>query len=1034
MMSIIEPKANGDAANVHARALGFDYVAHGGPLNTHIWLFWNDPLQISDIVWKERFVTYKCIVCADSDPVQVSVVYGTHDQISRHHLWEDITGEGQGLSIPWVVMGDFNTISDWLEKQGGDRRDDGSMLDFNTFQVRAGLSDLGYTGNPFTWSNNQQEDSRVWECLDRVLANGQVLSQFPAAQVTHLPRIMSDHCPLLLHTSNPTPRPSRFYYQKMWHSHPGFSNFVRQNWDGRLHTNPLLNFGLKLKRLRRALKDWNWHVFGNINVKQRTLASRIAVLENNLQHHWDSRDLSTANSDLGVLEAAQLDLLQTKAKMAWVLDGDRNSKLFHAAIKVRRQQARVNLDIGDGVFTNDTDTIGSSAVNFFSSLFQGYTPPPPDSVFSDIDSSISLDDNSMLCRLPAEDEIYAEIQAMNPDSQAINLQKSKIFFSSNIRDARKNSLLQLLYFVGVFPITYLGAPLFRGAARIDFFDYLVEKVRVKTAEWMKNFISMAGRVVLVNSVLSTIPMHVIACLSVPKTTLRRIESIMSNFIWDQGVYKSRHWVSWQHLCRTKGAGGLGVHSLIDMQMAFKGKLAWAFIAADSMWARFMRSKYKPGAKGSPAWRAFHHLIPHVKQQCKWLLGKGDTTVLAWSNLMGLNPSLVISHMVMRQVLQSPNLKDALSSALPPILRRHVDTITFSNAQDRIIWTGSSNGVFSLKSFRRSIQTHSPVLSWTKALWCSWLPPKVTLFMWRLFLGALPTDNRLTSLGLPIVSRYPCCLSAVETINHLFFEGDWGKALWDYLHNTRGLPRCVSLANLRSLFPRRKPTSFNGCMDLGLLCCGLWDIWVNRNCKRHDEATMPLLVSLKKWADSICLRLPSNLKNTRIMSPSSRILFLPPERIFGSWRFWKPGWNGSTLTVGIAVKPHNCHGGAILRDHLGSFQRAFATTLDKSSDLRELLCFTLLAMRQLRVSRWQTNGFSARCICPGQNNPALALAYSDSDGLFDLLDLPQAVMHGLHGDSFGHFCSGSSYIHSGHLFIRDDIPSRSRRSPGLHYLI
>ncbi|KAL9673369.1 hypothetical protein QQ045_029625 [Rhodiola kirilowii] len=781
-----EPNANGDSADAHARALGFGFVVHGGPTNTHIWLFWNNPLQISDIVWRERFVTYKCLVSVDSGPLQVTIVYGTHDQISRHQLWEDIAAEGQALSIPWFVMGDFNTISDWSEKQGGDLRDDGSMLDFNTFQVRAGLSDLGFSGNPFTWSNNQGEDSRVWERLDRVLANGQVLSQFPAAQVTHLPHIMSDHCPLLLHSSNPTPRPSRFFYQKMWHSHPGFSSFVQHNWDGKLHNNPLLNFGLKLKRLRQALKIWNWQVFGNINVKQRALASRIGVLE---------------------IVFTQLDLLQTKAKMAWVLDGDRNSTLFHAAIKARRQQAMVNLDVGDGIFTNDTDLIGSSAADFFSSLFQGHTPPPPASFFADIEGTISLEDNTMLCRLPTEDEIYTEIQGMNQDSspgpdgftghfythnwsiikedlcqamhgffqglgippiiisstlltlipkvpivtmvsqlrpislcnfvhkiisrlinsrlanvlpkvisseqagfihgrnihenislahdlthelneksrggnviisidmtkaydkvswsflismlrhlrfnenwcdlifrcisncwysvlwggkmhgyfkssqgvrqgdplspslflvaveyfsrklnlavdkgelaiiadfcthsgQSINLQKTKIFFSSSIREAQKTSLLQLTGFSeGVFPITYLGAPLFRGAARIDFFDYLVDKV------------------------LSAMPMHVIARLLVPKTTLRRIESIMSNFIWDQGAFKRRHWISWQHLCRSKGAGGLGVHSLIDMQMAFKGKLGWAYISADSLWARFMRSKYIIGSKGSPA--------------------------------------------------------------------------------------------------------------------------------------------------------------------------------------------------------------------------------------------------------------------------------------------------------------------------------------------------------------------------------------------------------------------------------------------------
>ncbi|KAL9667981.1 hypothetical protein QQ045_002351 [Rhodiola kirilowii] len=62
---------------------------------------------------------------------------------------------------------------------GGNHSDASPMFAFNEFQLQAGLSDGGFSGSPYTWSNNQSGVNRIWERLDRTLLNGLAMSEFP---------------------------------------------------------------------------------------------------------------------------------------------------------------------------------------------------------------------------------------------------------------------------------------------------------------------------------------------------------------------------------------------------------------------------------------------------------------------------------------------------------------------------------------------------------------------------------------------------------------------------------------------------------------------------------------------------------------------------------------------------------------------------------------------------------------------------------------------------------------------------------------
>ncbi|KAL9675669.1 hypothetical protein QQ045_003873 [Rhodiola kirilowii] len=133
---------------------------------------------------------------------------------------------------------------------------------------------------------------------------------------------------------------------------------------------------------------------------------------------------------------------------------------------------------------------------------------------------------------------YTSGQILNPD-------KSCIFFSTSIKENRRINLLDLTGFkTGLFPVTYLGDILFLGRPKIEYFIHLKKCIKAKIFEWTKCFLSISGRATLIASVLGSLSIHTLSIIPVPKGCLKKMESLLSNFLWDSGESCRRHWVSW----------------------------------------------------------------------------------------------------------------------------------------------------------------------------------------------------------------------------------------------------------------------------------------------------------------------------------------------------------------------------------------------------------------------------------------------------------------------------------------------------------
>ncbi|XP_042009274.1 uncharacterized protein LOC121757873 [Salvia splendens] len=121
------------------------------------------------------------------------------------------------------------------------------------------LVDPGFDGAEFTWAKNG-----LFERQDTVLVNEAWTRVFEATRVTNLPRIASDHGPVLARCkmSDIAIGGKAFRFQNMWIRHERFLAVVKNAWEEPTGAGGLLNIQIKHSRVKRALKEWNKEVFG----------------------------------------------------------------------------------------------------------------------------------------------------------------------------------------------------------------------------------------------------------------------------------------------------------------------------------------------------------------------------------------------------------------------------------------------------------------------------------------------------------------------------------------------------------------------------------------------------------------------------------------------------------------------------------------------------------------------------------------------------------------------------------------------------
>jgi hypothetical protein len=154
--------------------------------------------------------------------------------------------------------------------------------------------------------------------------------------------------------------------------------------------------------------------------------------------------------------------------------------------------------------------------------------------------------------------------------------------------------------VGVVPFKYLGLPVGANSRRASTWEPMLQALRNRLGGWGNKYISLGGRIVLLNAVLNAIPIFYLSFLKIPMVVWKKVRRIQREFLWGCKGGRARiSWVKWDTVCKPKRLGGLGVRDIRAVNISLLAKWKWRLLGNDNaMWKEVLRSKYGVNAVGS----------------------------------------------------------------------------------------------------------------------------------------------------------------------------------------------------------------------------------------------------------------------------------------------------------------------------------------------------------------------------------------------------------------------------------------------------
>ncbi|CAM8948104.1 unnamed protein product [Rhodiola kirilowii] len=354
----------------------------------------------------------------DNQWSRITLFYGDPKVSGRKHSWTLLRRLCTMSNLPWMVIGDFNEVVCDDEVKGTRPRQVWQMNNFREALKDCGLSDLGFRGYLFTFSNRREGEHEMRARLDRAVADDHWRNSFPNAMISHCHLLTSDHQMLILDTEGSyfKRRKKPFRFEAMWIDHPDFERVMAECWRSSLDSHQ--NWQQKLNDCGRALSVWNRSKYGNVQRRIKDLKHKldeIKCAEGNETKKWEEERIS---EELDVWLAREEIMWQQRSRVLWLNQGDRNTKFFHARATHRKKKNWIYcLKDEQGVrHTGEKEFLRIAAAYFhkiFSSSSEAGRRDEEDLVEL-VNPVISEDMNNALLGDISEEEIRKSIFAQGP--------------------------------------------------------------------------------------------------------------------------------------------------------------------------------------------------------------------------------------------------------------------------------------------------------------------------------------------------------------------------------------------------------------------------------------------------------------------------------------------------------------------------------------------------------------------------------------------------------------------------------------------
>lgn len=341
--------------------------------------------------------------------------------------------------------------------------------------------------------------------------------------------------------------------------------------------------------------------------------------------------------------------------------------------------------------------------------------------------------------------------------------------------------------LGSLPFRYLRVPVILARLRKADCVALVNAIIARIQSWTHRFLSFAGRLQLVKSVLHSIQVFWASVFFLPCSVIDRIEQIFCQFLWKGPLMGSGGAkVSWSDICLPREEGGLGIRTLRENNIACMLKHIWIlFLDKESLWCKWIHSTFLKRKNfwivPCPtfcfwAWRKLLGLRDHFQQHFKWIIGDGRSTSFwfdPWHPQGPLN-RVFSNHDIYRSGIPClAAVADGFSSLLGwyilNILAGWWDPIPVLNAEkDKFQWIRHRSRRFSIASAWDLFPPRGNPIWWSSFIWNFALSPRYRTHLWLTSCNRLPTQVLLISYGRIAHTTCPFCSCRLDSVDHLFF--------------------------------------------------------------------------------------------------------------------------------------------------------------------------------------------------------------------------------------------------------------------------
>ncbi|CAA7019532.1 unnamed protein product [Microthlaspi erraticum] len=420
--------------------------------------------------------------------------------------------------------------------------------------------------------------------------------------------------------------------------------------------------------------------------------------------------------------------------------------------------------------------------------------------------------------------------------------------------------------VSSLPIRYLGLPLSSKQLSVADCDHLIVLIKKKLDSWTNNFLSLAGRLSLISSVISGIIGFWSSAFILPRKVIKKINSLSSSFLWHGktgSAFGAK--VAWSSLSLPKGEGGLGIKDAVSWNNACVMKLIWLlFFQADSIWVAWIRRRYLSKSSfwalndRNPSFSWMFRKILKLRSKAFQFLsikiGRGESTFFwwdPWTPFGSLHAFLGDDGPSRLGIPLTATVSDLWCGSgwsLPParterqvLLHTYLLSLRCSASADIPVWSirGSPQRSFSLRAVWNEIRPTHPEVLWASLLWHKAGIARHQAITWLFLLNRTPTLDRMIGWGYKVEGTCLLCSLDLETRDHLFFRCPFSAAIWRRIKLLLHAPMApmewnhlLSWFNVTLLDSSKKLAMLQGWQG------AIYEIWRERNRRLHNGVTLP----------------------------------------------------------------------------------------------------------------------------------------------------------------------------------------------------